>query len=640
MRWYEYKMEVDDLHASDDLKAKLLALQANAAETPGAKSIAMPALSPTPKKQKKPLRFPARRFAQLAACVAVCGVCLYGAVYAYEWKGVTLLGGGSSSNYSAAATKAAAPQAAVYSMEDTENATSGSADNGISTFGAEDGYRSADTATGGSLLTPGEAESDASTRTADSAKIIYTANLTLETRDYDTARAALDAALSDADGYMESSSEYTNTDSTRSVSLTLRVPQDSYKSFLAAAAQSGSVTYQNQQAEDITTRYMDTEARLASLTAQRTRLQELQAQADTLADLLEIESSLSDVQYQIESWQSQLDWYSNQVSCCTVYITLNEVETLTPTSTSFGAKLLAALRNDCRLVLVGDPDQLPSVGPGNLFGDLIRSGTVPTVRLTQIFRQAAQSAIVRNAHLVNAGELPDLRDNKHDFFFLRRRDPQLAVETIVDLCRRRLPERMGIPADQIQVLTPTRKGPSGTENLNRCLQAALNPPAADKREIQWGERLFRTGDRIMQTKNNYNVVWEKADGTVGTGMFNGDVGRIVEIDPSGELLVVNFDDRIATYTLDMLNEIDLAYAMTVHKAQGSEYQCVVLAAMPAAPSLMVRGVLYTALTRARELLIVVGDDAAIRAMAANDRQQRRYSGLRWRLAHFADPAER
>ena len=263
MRWYEYKMEVDDLHASDDLKAKLLAMQANAAETPGAKSIAMPAPSPTPKKQKKPLRFPARRWAQLAACVAVCGVCLYGAVHAYEWKGVTLLGGGSSSNYSAAATKAAAPQAAVYSMEDTENATYGSADNGISSFSAEDGHRSADTATGGSLLTSGEAESDASTRTADSAKIIYTANLTLETRDYDTARAALDAALSDADGYMESSSEYTNTDSTRSVSLTLRVPQDSYKSFLAAAAQSGSVTYQNQQAEDITTRYMDTEARLA-----------------------------------------------------------------------------------------------------------------------------------------------------------------------------------------------------------------------------------------------------------------------------------------------------------------------------------------------------------------------------------------
>ena len=202
------------------------------------------------------------------------------------------------------------------------------------------------------------------------------------------------------------------------------------------------------------------------------------------------------------------------------------------------AALMAALRGDCRLVLVGDPDQLPSVGPGNLFSDLIRSGAVPTVRLTEIFRQAAQSAIIRNAHMVDCGQLPDLKRNDNDFFFLTRRDGQSAVDTIVDLCRRRLPERMGIPADQIQVLTPTRKGPSGTENLNRCLQAALNPPAADKREIQWGERLFRTGDRIMQTKNNYNVVWEKADGTVGTGMFNGDVGRIVEIDPSGELLVV------------------------------------------------------------------------------------------------------
>ena len=302
--------------------------------------------------------------------------------------------------------------------------------------------------------------------------------------------------------------------------------------------------------------------------------------------------------------------------------------------------LLRALRPGTRLVLVGDADQLPSVGAGNVFSDLIRSGRVETVFLREVFRQAEQSAIIRNAHAVNLGQPPQLANNQGDFFFLCRRDGERTLSTVVELCKTRLPDHMGIPADQIQVLTPTRKGPSGTENLNRCLQAALNPPAADKREIQWGERLFRTGDRIMQTKNNYNVVWEKADGTVGTGMFNGDVGRIVEIDPSGELLVVNFDDRIATYTLDMLNEIDLAYAMTVHKAQGSEYQCVVLAAMPAAPSLMVRGVLYTALTRARELLIVVGDDAAIRPMAANDRQQRRYSGLRWRLAHFADPAER
>jgi exodeoxyribonuclease V alpha subunit len=161
----------------------------------------------------------------------------------------------------------------------------------------------------------------------------------------------------------------------------------------------------------------------------------------------------------------------------------------------------------------------------------------------------------------------------------------------------------------------------------------LNPRKPGVREIQWGERLFREGDRIMQTRNDYDVLWEKADGTMGVGMFNGDVGRIRAIDPSGEYLEMDFDGRLAVYSTDMLNEVDLAYAQTVHKAQGSEYRCVVFAAMPSAPSLMVRGVLYTALTRARELLITVGDDAAIRAMAANDKQQRRYSGLRWRLAH-------
>ena len=192
--------------------------------------------------------------------------------------------------------------------------------------------------------------------------------------------------------------------------------------------------------------------------------------------------------------------------------------------------------------------------------------------------------------------------------------------------------KMGIPADQIQVLTPTRKGPSGTVSLNRLLQEALNPREKGKREILWGERLFREGDRVMQTRNDYDVLWEREDGTAGTGMFNGDVGRIVRIDESGEWLELDFDGRRAVYAAEQLNEVDLAYAQTVHKAQGSEYRCVVLAAMPAAQSLMVRGVLYTALTRARELLVVVGDDAAIRAMAANDKRQRRYSGLRWRLA--------
>ena len=312
------------------------------------------------------------------------------------------------------------------------------------------------------------------------------------------------------------------------------------------------------------------------------------------------------------------------------------VDEMSMVDLSLFSALLRALRPGTRLVLVGDADQLPSVGAGNVFSDLIRSGRVKTVFLREVFRQAEQSAIIRNAHAVNLGEPPRLTNDQGDFFFLRRRDGERTLSTVVDLCRSRLPEKMGIPADQIQVLTPTRKGASGTVSLNRSLQAALNPPQPDKRELQWGERLFREGDRIMQTRNDYNVVWEKADGTVGTGMFNGDVGKIVQIDPSGEWLTVDFDGRTALYGAEQLSEVDLAYAQTVHKAQGSEYRCVVLAAMPAAQSLMVRGVLYTALTRARELLILVGDDAAVRAMAANDRQQRRYSGLRWRLAHSGE----
>ena len=298
--------------------------------------------------------------------------------------------------------------------------------------------------------------------------------------------------------------------------------------------------------------------------------------------------------------------------------------------------LLRALRPGTRLVLVGDADQLPSVGAGNVFSDLIRSRKIETVFLREVFRQAEQSAIIRNAHRVNLGQSPELSGNQGDFFFLCRRDAQRAVSTVLELCRTRLPDNMHIPAEQIQVLTPTRKGPCGTVNLNRLLQDALNPKAPGKRELTWGERVFRVGDRIMQTRNDYDVMWEKDDGTVGTGLFNGDVGRIADIDAGGEWLALDFDGRKALYSVEMLSEIDLAYAQTVHKAQGSEYRCVVLAAMPAAPGLMVRGVLYTALTRARELLVIVGDDAAIRSMAANDKQQKRYSGLKWRLCHAGD----
>ncbi len=295
--------------------------------------------------------------------------------------------------------------------------------------------------------------------------------------------------------------------------------------------------------------------------------------------------------------------------------------------------LLSALRGDCRLVLVGDPDQLPSVGPGNLLSDLLRSGRIPTVCLPEMFRPAAESAIVCTAHAVNRGEPPDWSNRSKDFFFLRRHDAMRTAETIVDLVARRLPENMGVPADQIQVLSPTRRYGTGTANLNRLLQQALNPPAEGKGERRFGEVVFRAGDRVMQVKNNYDVMWRERDSlTSGLGMFNGDIGRIDEVDEADGTLTVDFDGKLVEYTPDMLPELELAYAVTVHKAQGSEYRAVILAALDGAPQLMTRGVLYTAVTRARELFILVGDETVVSAMTANDRQQRRYSGLRARLA--------
>ena len=295
--------------------------------------------------------------------------------------------------------------------------------------------------------------------------------------------------------------------------------------------------------------------------------------------------------------------------------------------------LLSALRGDCRLVLVGDPDQLPSVGPGNLFSDLIRSGRVPMVRLTEIFRQAARSAIVMNAHGVNQGRLPDLHNQSSDFFFLRRKDPVRAADTIVELISQRLPRNMGIPPEQIQVLSPTRKTVAGTAALNRAIQAALNPPAPGKGERRFGESVFRAGDRVMQVRNNYDLMWRDRDSlTSGMGIFNGDIGQILAVDNRNELITVDFEGRIVEYSPDMLGELEPAYAVTVHKAQGSEYRAVILSVCKGSPMLLTRGVLYTAITRARELLILVGDEEAVAQMTANNRQQRRYSGLRWRLA--------
>lgn len=295
------------------------------------------------------------------------------------------------------------------------------------------------------------------------------------------------------------------------------------------------------------------------------------------------------------------------------------------------SSLLKALKPGCRLVLVGDADQLPSVGPGNVFSDIIRSQTVPTVRLTEIFRQKGDSRIVRNAHMINRGEHPDFEANTGDFFRLRRLKGGTAVETIVELCARRLPENMKIPSASIQVLSPTRKGETGTVNLNKRLQAALNPPSESKKEKLFGEAVFRVGDRVIQTKNNYDIIWKTKGGVSGAGVYNGDIGTITQIDPITETLTVDFEDKLATYSFEMLNELEHAWALTVHKSQGSEYRAVVLALSGDVQMLLTRGVLYTAVTRAKELLIMVGDDNIAHRMIDNNKQSRRYSALRLRL---------
>lgn len=295
--------------------------------------------------------------------------------------------------------------------------------------------------------------------------------------------------------------------------------------------------------------------------------------------------------------------------------------------------LLAAMPAHSRLVMVGDADQLPSVGAGNVFGDVIRSGVVNTIRLTEIFRQTEESRIVRNAHMINSGEHPKLGENIGDFFFMQRREPGKALDTIIELCTKRLPENMGIPSMDIQVLSPGRRGETGTRSINLRLQAAINPPARGKNEQRYGEIVFREGDRVMQIRNNYDIIWHRpVTEEMGSGVFNGDVGFIKSISGETETIEVDFDGRVATYSMDMLNELEHAYAVTVHKSQGSEYRAVILSAAQGPPVLLTRGVLYTAVTRAKELLVIVGDNEIVSKMIDNDRQQKRYSGLRARLS--------
>ena len=303
--------------------------------------------------------------------------------------------------------------------------------------------------------------------------------------------------------------------------------------------------------------------------------------------------------------------------------------------------LLRAIPEDARLIMAGDVDQLPPVGPGNVFRSIIAARCVETVRLTEIFRQARDSYIVKNAHAINAGEHPDFGKNSNDFFRLKRLEPESAVKTIQELCSLRLPQRMNIPARDIQVLSPTRKGPLGTAALNKALQAALNGPREGKNEKSFGEVTFREGDRVMQIRNNYDILWHNTDNTLaGTGVYNGDIGYITEINPREESVTIDFDGKITTYTFDSLSELEHAWAVTVHKSQGCEFRAVVFALSDSAKGLMNRAVLYTGVTRARELLIFVGDELVADRMIDNARRSGRYTFLGSRLREGASGGDK
>jgi exodeoxyribonuclease V alpha subunit len=297
--------------------------------------------------------------------------------------------------------------------------------------------------------------------------------------------------------------------------------------------------------------------------------------------------------------------------------------------------LLKAVETGTRLVMVGDVDQLPSVGPGNVLKDIISSGVVKVVRLKKIFRQEKESSIVINAHRINQGKYPVVGSRDGDFFFIETRDMQQAVDTIIDLCKNRLPRYNGYdPFTDIQVLSPMRKGIVGVENLNTRLRESLNPPSPGKGERKSGGTLFRTGDRVMQVRNNYSLKWEAVDGTAveGEGVFNGDLGIIESIDEEEQELVVVFDDdRRVCYRFNQLDELEPAYAVTVHKSQGSEFPVMVMPVFWGPPMLVTRNLLYTAVSRARQLVILLGSEKCLRRMVDNNRITRRYSALDRRM---------
>lgn len=303
--------------------------------------------------------------------------------------------------------------------------------------------------------------------------------------------------------------------------------------------------------------------------------------------------------------------------------------------------LLKAVSLGTRLIIVGDVDQLPSVGPGNVLKDIIESNAVKVVRLKDIFRQAKESMIIINAHKINSGEMPILNKKNKDFYFINNEGNENILNTIIELVDKRLPgfNKSWKSKTHIQVLSPMRKGTLGVSNLNLRIQSVLNPPNKDKKEVNNKDITFRVGDKVMQTKNNYTLKWVRISGegdTEGEGIFNGDVGFVVDVEDENNLVVVFDEDKNVVYEKLNLDELDLAYAVTIHKSQGSEFPVVVMPAFMGAPLLMNRNLLYTAITRAKKLVVIVGSQKAMQFMINNNKSFERYSGLRWRIADILE----
>lgn len=290
--------------------------------------------------------------------------------------------------------------------------------------------------------------------------------------------------------------------------------------------------------------------------------------------------------------------------------------------------VIKALPLSARLIVVGDSDQLPSIGAGNILRDLVFSEIVPVVKLKEIFRQSEGSLIVTNAHKIVRGEMPELKVRNNDFFFLPRNNISEIRDTVLDLYRNRLPKSYSYnPLFDIQILSPGRKGMLGSENLNLNLQKIMNPEVKSKKEVNINGVTIRENDKVMQNKNNYDVYWEKADGSCGEGVFNGDIGIILEIDLDSSHIVVRYDDKIAVYEMELAGNLELAYAATVHKSQGSEFKAVILPLFGQNSKLHYRSLLYTAVTRAKSQIIVVGAESTIKDMVKNNQKNKRYSGL-------------